>query len=58
MDSKKTTLISLRVDPDVARAFKIEAARRDLKLNGLFEEIFRAYEAGCTSEKKRGRSDG
>lgn len=57
MESKKTTLISLRVDPDVARAFKVEAARRDLKLNSLFEEIFRAYKA-TSSDKKRVRSDG
>jgi predicted HicB family RNase H-like nuclease len=57
MESKKTTLISLRVDPDVARAFKVEAARRDLKLNSLFEEIFRVYKA-TSSDKKRVRSDG
>lgn len=61
MNSKKTTLMSLRVDPDVALAFKVEAAKRDLKLNTLFEEMFRAYMAGLeakSSGKKRGRSDG
>lgn len=61
MDSKTTTLISLRVDPEIARAFKIEAANRGLKLNTLFENLFRAYMAdqgATTSAKKRGRNDG
>jgi len=50
MESKKTTLISLRIDP----AFKIEAAEHDLKLKELFEEMFKVYKAA----KKRGRNDG
>ena len=57
MDAKKTTLISLRLDPDIARAFKIEAAKRDLKLNTLFEEMFCVYTV-ASADKKRGRSDG
>jgi len=54
MESKKTTLISLRIDPAIARAFKIEAAEHDLKLKELFEEMFKVYKAA----KKRGRNDG
>ncbi|HRE22321.1 MAG TPA: hypothetical protein PKW21_15000 [Rhabdaerophilum sp.] len=57
MESKPTTLISLRVDPDVARAFKVEAAKRDLKLNAFFEELFKAYVA-ASGERKRGGKNG
>lgn len=61
MDSKKTILLSLRIDPEVARAFKIEAAKRGVKLNTLFEDLFRAYMAAqeaATNAKKRRGADG
>lgn len=39
----RSTVISLRLQPELARAFKVEAASRGLKLNALFEEMLLAY---------------
>lgn len=43
MKDKETTLLSLRVSPDLASKFKVEAARRNMRQNRLFEEILTAY---------------
>ena len=39
----QSTVISLRLRPELARLFKVEAASRGLKLNVFFEEILQAY---------------
>ena len=43
-DDKETILVSLRLNPEVARAFKVEAARRGMRLNAFFAEVWRSYE--------------
>lgn len=45
-------VISLRLAPHLARAFKMEAARQDLKLNALFEKIFQEYLGKAVGEKR------
>jgi hypothetical protein len=37
-------LLSLRVEAEVARAFRIEAAARGLPQNELFEELWTLYQ--------------
>ena len=39
----QSTVISLRLRPELARDFKVEAASRGLKLNELFEEMLQTY---------------
>jgi predicted HicB family RNase H-like nuclease len=41
---KQSKVLSLRVTPELYREVKLEAARRGMKLNHLFEEIFRLYQ--------------
>jgi len=50
----KSIVISLRLPPDVARAFRVEAAQRDMKLNALFEELFIDFQkrGKCSAKKK------
>ena len=38
------TVVSLRLAEPVARAFRVEAATRGLRLNQLFEEMFSAWQ--------------
>lgn len=35
----KKTVVSLRLDSSTAQTFRVEAARRGLKLNALFEQM-------------------
>lgn len=37
------TVVSLRLAEPVARAFRVEAAARGLRLNQLFEEMFSSW---------------
>lgn len=50
----QSTVISLRLRPELARVFKVEAARRGLKLNALFEEMFQAYREKPLPERVAG----
>jgi hypothetical protein len=52
----QSRVISLRLRPELAREFKMEAARRGMKLNRLFEEIFRLYQK--TRESGQNRREG
>ena len=36
-------VISLRLDPALAEAFKVEAARRNVRLKALFAEMWEGY---------------
>lgn len=35
--------LSLRLEPKLAREFRVEAAKRDMRLNELFEEMWQLY---------------
>jgi len=35
--------VSLRLEPELAREFRVEAAKRDMRLNELFEEMWQLY---------------
>jgi hypothetical protein len=35
--------LSLRVEPEMAKAFRVEAARRGMQRNELFEEMWKLY---------------
>ena len=39
----ESDLLSLRVSADVAESFRLEAVRRHLRQNALFEEMWRIY---------------
>ena len=52
----QSTVISLRLRPELARLFKVEAASRGLKLNVFFEEILQAYRHESVQEGEE-RSD-
>lgn len=58
MRDSQSTVLSLRVTPELASKFKVEAARRNMKLNRFFEELFRNYqekaESGSADEKGKG----
>ena len=41
---KQSKVLSLRLPPELYREVKLEAARRGVKLNDLFAEIFRLYQ--------------
>ena len=43
MESKSSKVVTLRLSPELAKAFKVEAAKRDMKLNAFFAEIFDNY---------------
>lgn len=45
-------VISLRISPELARAFKMEAASQDLKLNALFEKMLREYFGRAVAESR------
>lgn len=49
----QSTVISLRLRPELARDFKVEAASRGLKLNELFEEMLRVYRRNSKPENAR-----
>jgi len=55
-----TKVVSLRLRSELAREFKMEAARRGLKLNAMFEDMLRLYlESGeSTPRDERGGSNG
>lgn len=38
-NKKNSVVLTLRLKPKVAQAFRIEAAKRGLKLNALFEKM-------------------
>jgi hypothetical protein len=46
-DDKKpeTIVVSLRLKPELAAAFRTEAARRNTRLVRLFEEIWELYQS-------------
>lgn len=46
-------VISLRLSPDLATAFRVEAAQRGKRLNALFEEMWNLY---CRSGQSESRS--
>ena len=46
------TVVSLRLAEPVARAFRVEAAARGLRLNQLFEEMFSAWQRQADSIEK------
>ena len=46
-------VISLRLDPAMAREFRMEAARRDMKLKKLFAEMWQAYQDKGTKGPRR-----
>ena len=50
-DDRETVLVSLRLSPEIARAFKIEAARRGVRLNALFAEVWRSYEEAALGSR-------
>ncbi len=50
--SKDKKVISLRLKPELARAFKMEAASRGLKLNALFEKMLHEFLSGAVNEKR------
>lgn len=43
--SAQTIVVSLRLRPDLAEAFRTEAARRNTRLVRLFEEIWDLYKS-------------
>ena len=59
MKDKETSLLSLRVAPKTASKFKVEAARRGMRQNQLFEEMAVAYfEKAESTKPKRGAKNG
>jgi predicted HicB family RNase H-like nuclease len=44
MSSEESQVLGFRLDPKLARRVKAEAARRGMKLNTLFEELWADYE--------------
>ena len=50
-DDRATILVSLRLSPELARAFKIEAARRGMRLNALFAEVWQSYEEAALGSR-------
>lgn len=42
-DDNKGIVISLRLDTDLAQEFRIEAARRGIRLKALFAEMWGGY---------------
>ena len=42
-DDTPSIVISLRLSPEEAEAFRTEAARRNMRLNKLFTEMFDLY---------------
>lgn len=59
MNDKETTLLSLRVHPRTANKFKVEAARRGVRQNQLFEEMAALFFKDVEStEQKDGERDG
>ena len=47
----QSIVISLRLRPELARVFKVEAARQGLKLNVLFEEMLEVYRGMAVPEQ-------
>lgn len=56
----QSQVISLRLNADLAREFKVEAARRGMKLNVMFEDMFRLYlkEADSDGSREENTRDG
>ena len=50
--NREKKVISLRISPALARAFKMEAASQDLKLNALFEKMLREYLGKAVAENR------
>lgn len=50
----QSTVISLRLRPEIARVFKIEAASRGLKLNALCEKMLQVYRQNAGLERTSG----
>ena len=48
-----TIVISLRLDPAMAREFRTEAARRNMRLKVLFAEMWHAYQDKGTKGPRR-----
>ena len=49
--SDDKTVVSLRLAEPVARAFRVEAATRGLRLNQLFEEMFSTWQQQAGTAK-------
>lgn len=45
-DDRDSVVVSLRLDPKLAAAFRMEAARRGMRLNRLFAEMWDRYREG------------
>lgn len=58
MMNTQSTVLSLRVSTELASKFKVEAARRNMKQNSLFEEIFRIYQEKSESRDRNEKGDG
>lgn len=60
MTDNHSTVLSLRVSPELAARFKMEAARRNMRLNRLFEEMFDTYQKETKSrpDREQGRDNG
>jgi hypothetical protein len=43
MENSTSKVVSLRLKPELAQAFKVEAAKRNMKLVHLFEEMLADY---------------
>lgn len=42
--SQNTQIIGIRMTPEMSRAFKAEAAKRGLRANQLFTELWKTYQ--------------
>ncbi len=47
----KSQIVGFRLPPALAREVKTEAARRGLKLNALFEELWESYVRSARKEQ-------
>lgn len=52
-DDAQSVVVSLRLDPALAADFRMEAARRGLRLNRLFAEMWSLYKSGGPSVPAR-----
>ena len=50
-DDRDSVVVSLRLDPKLAAAFRMEAARRGIRLNRLFAEMWGLYQGGTRAPR-------
>lgn len=46
--SQNAQIVGIRMTPETARAFKAEAAKRGLRVNQLFAELWQTYQQSQT----------